>query len=160
MKIYLSVLIVLLISNSCNSGYEQGLSIHVYKLKADYTNLAIVQLSEDNSSLVGFPGRIDTSVYPIKLCDSYYLNGTVGINTAYISMSINDYNSKVGTIISPDSLFSLVIDSDPFLEFYHSMDGEGIWRSDDKYDEFRIDTALINTLIVEGRLEEYFDKLK
>lgn len=158
---YLLILFAGIIIASCNTGFELDDNISVYKLKSDdYIELVSVELSKDKSRVIGFPdpGAIEDKVFPMSLSNDYYLNGA-GIKSAYCSITLKEYSS-LNRNIGPDSLYKLVIDDDPFLEYYLSDDGDGIWRTDNAYDEYRIDTAFINTLIMENRLEDYFRRLK
>jgi len=76
----------------------------------------------------------------------------MGINTAYLSLSIEEYNSY-DPILGVDSLYNYIMEKDPFLEYYISEDNE--LRNEDG-----IDTAFINYLIMENNLAMYFTQLK
>ena len=81
----------------------------------------------------------------------------MGPNTAYLNLSREEYN-KLEIKPSPDSLFKLIIEKDPFTEFYQRMDENGIFRNENGY--YGIDTTLINNLIKKGELTKYFDRIK
>jgi hypothetical protein len=94
---------------------------------------------------------------PVQLTDNYYLNGSMGVNTGYLSLTIeenNAYDIKPGV----DCLYNLLIEKTPYFEYYYRHDYEGTFR--DENGAYGTDTAFINNLIRIGNLEEYFIRLK
>jgi len=147
----LSLICILVIGivGACDSGNVEDLTIHVYKTKQDYSSLVPVQLSPDGKLITSAPGKCA----PLrKLAQGYFLGNTMGINTAYLSLSIEEYNSY-DPILGVDSLYKYIMEKDPFLEYYISEDNE--LRNEDG-----IDTAFINYLIMENNLAMYFTQLK
>ena len=168
MKIIKYILIILFIS--CLPGceifqpYHDHFSLEIYKTKKDYTNNAFVQLSEDKTTIGGTPFKLgqennNLNHYPIKLKKGYLFFGTLGPNTAYLSISIAEWDSliEINQKLSDDSIYKLIIDDDPFLEYYFRKDGNEFWNPDLTPP---FDTARLNKLIMENKLEKYFERLK
>ena len=141
---------------SCEIGMDDDTMIHVYKFKAskDYSEYVPVELSADKKKITAAPGGI--SSMPIKLIDGYYSRGALGVNTGYLSITIEEHNAYE---IKPglDSLYKLLIEKDPFLEYYHRDDDGTFW---DEHGAYGIDTALINDLIRTDKLEDFFERLR
>ncbi len=157
LKLFLFFLVfVLMQSFSCRK--KNDVPIWVYKTKHDYSKLVSVELSKDKSKIVAFPGPNDLNEkWPVKLINGYFLNGTFGQNSGYLSLSIEEYNTHA-VALSPDSLYKLLIDKDPFECFYERYDNDNLFR--DEYVPCGIDTTFINNLIKNGELDVYFNKLK
>lgn len=156
MKDFVLINLVMLILYSCESGKVEDTSIMIYKMKYDYSKNVPVELSTDKSRITSAPGYIN-EIWPIKLTGGYYLNGSMGPNTGYTSLLINEYN-KMEVKIGIDSLYKLIIDTDPFLEFYQRNDEDNTFHNDEGVNG--IDTALLNKLIREEKLTLYFTRLK
>lgn len=142
-------ILLTLIVVSCDYGNVQDLTIHVYKTKQDFSSFVPVQLSPDGLVITSAPGKC---VPPRKLAQGYFLGNTMGINTAYLSLSIEEHNSH-DPLLGVDSLYKYIMEKDPFLEYYISEDNE--LRNEDG-----IDTAFINNLIMNKNLTMYFTQLK
>ena len=114
------VSLLLIISPSCGirvpgPSHAKG-SVVVYKTRNDYRDHVSVQLSEDGSSVVAFPGRSDVMAQrPVELAGGYLLKRMVG--NAFLSMTIEEYASSPRAF-SPEELRDLVIDRRPYLEIY------------------------------------------
>ena len=149
-------ILVLNLSFSCEKRVkDQDESICIYKPKNDYSNNVPVALSEDNTKITSAPGTINTN-WPVKLTQGYYLNGSMGVNTGYLSLTKEEYNEyyvKPGN----DSLYKLLIDKDPYLEYYY-RDDYNIFRDENAPNG--IDTAQINDIIRKDELNKYFERLK
>ena len=150
------ILILLLLISSCETGKVRDTTIWIYKMRKDYSKNVPVELSPDKTKITSVPGDINTR-WPILLIDSFYLGGSMGPNTGYVSLTIEDYN-KLKIKPSNDSLYKLLIDKDPFIEFYQRNDDDGMFHNENG--AWGIDTAFINDLIKNGQLEEYFIRLK
>ncbi len=144
----LSVLVTFLVM-SCGKGLDQDKTIHVHKPKQDYSSHVPIELSLDKATITSAPGKVDP---PIKLVQGFFMGNTMGVNTAYLSLTIEEYNNHV-PLLPIDSLYKYIIETDPFLEYYISEDSD--LRNADG-----IDTLLINDLIREDKLTEYFTRLK
>ena len=148
--VVVSILVSFLVI-SCNSGEDQDRTIHVYKPKNDYSSYVPVQLSQDKKTITSIPGRLDPDG-PQKLIEGFFLGNTMGVNTGYLSLTIEEYNSY-DPLLGIDSLYKYLMDVDPFLEYYIS---ENIALRN----EYGIDTVFINELIREDRLTDYYTRLK
>ena len=49
--------------------------------------------------------------WPVKLISGYYMNGSMGVNSGYLSLTVEEYNSY-DIIPSVDSLFKLLVEKD------------------------------------------------
>ncbi len=142
---------------SCEKVKDEDTTIQIYKFKtdSDYSNNTPVELSVDKSKITSNSSEINDR-WPIKLDSGYYLNGSMGVYSGYLSLSIEEYNSydiKPGV----DSLYNLLIEKDPYLEYYQRND-DGTFRNESGV--YGIDTAMINDLIRTDKLENYFERLK
>ena len=142
---------------SCEKVKNEDTTIQIYKFDTarDYSNNVPVELSLDKNRITSNPSELNTR-WPVKLASGYYLNGSMGVNSGYLSLTVEEYNSY-DIIPGVDSLFKLLIDKDPYLEYYQRND-DGTFRNENGV--YGIDTAFINDLIRKGKLEKYFDRLK
>jgi hypothetical protein len=154
----LIIILVLSVSNlfcSCEKVKDEDTLIQIYKFKTiDYSNNVPVELSDDKNKITSAPGNI--SRMPVKLADDYYLGGSLGVNTGYLSFTIEEHNAfeiKPGV----DSLYNLIIERNPYLEYYYRHD-DGTFKNENGI--YGIDTAMINTLIRADKIETQFKRLK
>lgn len=126
----------------------------IYKMKNDYSKLVPVVLNEDKTAIISYPAPKDLLDhqghlrYPTQQERGYYLDELgVGVNTAYISISMDKYCHMIA-VPSLDSLFSLVIDDDPFMKMYNLGNRK-------QY----LDTQRVAELISSGKYKHY-EKLK
>ncbi|MFO7851928.1 MAG: hypothetical protein ACQERS_10355 [Bacteroidota bacterium] len=152
----LLLILFFIITCSCDEGSDRDTTIWVYKMVTDYSNNAPVELSPDKTKIVSIPGELNLR-WPVGLIDEYFLGGSMGPNTAYLNLSREEYN-ELEIKPSPDSLYKLIIEKNPFTEFYQRMDVNGFFRNENGY--YGIDTTLINNIIKEGKLTKYFDRIK
>lgn len=148
---------VICFCDGCNDLWT-GPPPQIYKLKGDYINKVCVGLTEDKSRIRAYPDMKDNcgdpDNYPLKVDSGYYLDDccNYGVTSAYLSLSKEDYKEY----IPRDSMYKMIIDKDPYEEYY--------------VDENRIliksgteccvlDTALLNEIIKNKKLEEYFKRL-
>lgn len=155
------IIILFLISPSlfysCEKVKDQDTEIQIFKFKTskDYSTNVPVELSDDKNIITSAPGNIFRM--PVKLVDDYYLNGAMGLNTGYLSLTIEEHNAydvKPGV----DSLYNLLVEKDPYLEYYYRNDDDGTFRSENG--AYGLDTAFINEIIISNQLEDYFIRLK
>jgi len=156
MKQFIVILAILFLFCDCCKKKDLDTIIQLYKFKSskDYSNHVPVELSEDEERIASAPGTINR--LPVKLADDYYMNGSMGVNSGYLSMTIEEHNSyeiKPGV----DSIYKMIVEKDPYIEYYHRND-DGTFRNENGV--YGIDTTFINDLIRTDKLEEYFDKLK
>lgn len=151
----ISIFLFLTLTYSCKVNTKDT-TIWIYKMVNDYSQNVPVELSSDKTIIVSHSLNISTQ-WPVSLSNGYYLNGSMGPNTGYLSFSIKEYNN-LETLPSKDSLYKLLVDKDPFIEFYQLNDDRGIFMNENGYLGF--DTVLLNSIINNRRLELYFDRLK
>lgn len=154
MKPFITLFIGILIMYSCEKIGTQDKSMSIYKFKSgkDYSNNVPVSLSNDRTKITSAPGPID--YWPMKLANGYYLNGTMGLNSGYLSLTKEQYNADIPGI---DSMYNYLIDRDPYQEYYLTEDGDIFTEQGGPHG---IDTAFLNDLIRDGKLEKYFERLK
>lgn len=97
----------------------------IYKMKADYSKQVPVILNEEKTKMVSYPAPKDMFYpngelrYPLVLGNDFYLDEIgIGVNTAFISLDIDQYAHMLQAP-SPDSLFKLIVDKDPFDKMYN-----------------------------------------
>ncbi len=148
---------------SCREIYDtQDYTIQVYKFKtgSDYSNNVPVELSKDKKRITSSPGA-KLKRWPIKLANNYYLNGSMGVNSGYISLTIDEFNEsyeKYGFGTSLDTEYKLLVEKDPYIEFFTTKNR--IFYDENESGAYGIDTAMINNLIRTDKLDNFFDKLK
>jgi len=95
----------------------------VYKTKADYSQYVSVILSDDKSRIVSYPAPQDVFTagklaLPTELPHGFWLdNRGIGPNSCFVKITYEEY-SKMAQAPSPDELYNLIIDKDPFTEMY------------------------------------------
>lgn len=102
-----------------------GIPTVVYQMKKDYSALVPVILDDSKTKVVSYPSPKDM-FHPNgelraqqQLSDDFYLDQIgLTINSAFISYTIEHY-SHIIMPPSPDSLFKLIVDSDPFKKMYN-----------------------------------------
>jgi hypothetical protein len=95
--------------------------ILVYKAKPQYRNLVPVELSADKKSVVSYPDPTDIktgtgSPVPVLLHKGYWLDKRgVGLNTAFIRLTYNEY-SKLKSAPSAEDLYHMIVDKKPISD--------------------------------------------
>lgn len=142
---------------SCEKAKDVDTTIQIYKFNVgqDYSNNVPVELSVDKTKITSNSSELNER-WPVKLISGYYMNGSMGVNSGYLSLTVEEYNSY-DIIPSVDSLFKLLVEKDPYLEYYQRND-DGTFNNENG--AFGIDTAMINDLIRTDKLENYFERLK
>lgn len=142
---------------SCEKVKVEDSTIQVYKFDSimDYSEYAPVELASDKAKITSSSSYLNYR-WPVKLSLGFYLNGSMGVNSGYISLSKEEYNT-LEIIPSRDSLYNLLITKEPYQEYYQRND-DGTFRNENGI--YGIDTAKINRLIRTGKLGDYFEKLK
>jgi hypothetical protein len=95
----------------------------IYKTRKDYFNNVPVLLSNDKLSVSAYPDKAD--IYhdgelatPTLLANGYLLdNRGISENSAFVKYTYREYSQLTSTP-SAETLFSMVIDADPFTEIY------------------------------------------
>lgn len=157
MIIRILVFLFSLLMLSCEKD-GNDVSLYIYKTNSDYSDKVSVEMSNDKSKIVAAPGPHDvdtTSNWPQELTNGYLLNGIFGgSNTAFLSVDKKDYYDWT-LYPGSDSLFNLVLDDDPFIEFYYYRDEHNEFSNNNG-----LDTAKMNQLIKDGQLKKYFERIK
>ena len=113
----------------------------IYKTKKDYFYNVPVGLSVDKKSVISYPDKVD--IYhggilatPTLLANGYLLdNRGIDKNSAFTKYSYEKY-SKLSSTPTAETMFSQIIDFEPFLEMYSC--------------NCQRDTAKLNRMIREG----------
>ena len=142
-------------------NYRVDTYIFVYKTRQDYSRNIYIRVNEEKTKVTSYPSLSDIDTIedklPKKLVYGYYLgtrrNGENGIQAVVTSATVYSY----ATVYNLDSLIKLVIDYDPFLEYYVSKD---ISFNNSLRNNFGVDTSKLNTIIRHNELDRYFEKLK
>ena len=143
---------------SCEFGAENDISLWIFRTKSDYSDKVSVELSPDKTRITSFYGPQSSSYTPIRLINGYLIGGVIGgINAGFLSITMEEYHTKYEVAPDPDTLYKLLIDKDPFTDFYTYNYTK---RKNIFYTDNGLDTAQLNKLIRDGELEKYFAKLK
>ena len=115
---------IVLIITSFRPAPVTSPSLLIYKTKKDYSKYVPVTLSEDKSKVVSYPDIKDVYyqgklAYPTALAKGFWLdNRGIGPNSAFIKLTYEEYAKLPGTP-SPDELFAMLLDTNPFREIYN-----------------------------------------
>lgn len=111
-----------------NSVQHAHPAIIIYKTRADYSNLVPVNLNPEKTEVISFPAPSDirsrlNNIRPEPLGKGYLLDHR-GINaqSAYIQLTWEEY-AELNHSPSPEALFKLLIDKNPFISMYHCGNG-------------------------------------
>jgi hypothetical protein len=139
------------------SGAKDRNPVVVFKYKdIDYSKNIWIGMMNDERY---FRRASFDTIWPVKLDNGYWACQDCALEgTAYLSITISEFISKYDNHIWPDSLNECcIIEKKPFQEFYY--------RNDLDPREFfnglgyhGLDTAKLNGLIREGKLEEHFKR--
>ncbi len=145
---------IILVIIGCENGAVRDREIHLYKTNNNYSDKVVVELSKDKARILNVFSPKPQGNWPMSLAENYWLNGTWGANeTAYLSLTNNEYNENP-LVFTKDSLLKLIIDTEPFLEYY--------WRNDNGlfYNGNGVDTVKLNSIIKNKEIEKYFTRIK
>lgn len=154
----ITVIIFSVCFNACEKGaIDAADDLHVFKFRGDYSRNIFVMVNEERTQISAIPDpKRDSTVWawPQELELDYWLNG-IGFNpprTVVTSVKIEDYKEH----IPADSLFELIIDFDPFLEYYICSDRS---KFSYFYNDNGLDTLKLIEVIEKGELKNYFRKI-
>lgn len=123
----------------------------VYKMKKDYSNLVPVVLNEEKTEILVYPAPKDLYNqkrelrFPLPLDKGFYLDEIgIGLNTAYISLTIDEY-AHLLEAPSRDSLFTLIVDHDPFKRMYNLGNRKKYFGNDE----------LVKEIVASGKYKKY-----
>jgi hypothetical protein len=100
-----------------------GPAMVIYKTKKDYSLYIPVTLSDDGSRIVSYPAPTDVMINdklttPSALINGYWLdNRGINMHTAFINITYEAF-SKLNEAPSLDKMYAMIIDKNPFTEFY------------------------------------------
>lgn len=130
-KKIIGIILSLLFLISCTPTVDlsqvdfEGPPTVIYKVSEEYVNLVPIVLNEDKTKVIAYPAPSDMFNikgelrFPTPLEKGFYLDQIgVGLNTAYISLSIEEYSN----LESPprlDELYQLIVSKDPFKRMYN-----------------------------------------
>ncbi len=150
----ISFLTILLVIIGCEKGAVKDREMHIYRTNNNYSNKIVVELSDDKSTILNVVLPETQDKWPMSLIENYWLNGTYGMNeTAYLSLTKTKYNENP-LAYTKDSLLKLIIDKDPFIEYYLRNDN-GLF-----YNGNGVDTFKLNNIIRNDEIEKYFIRIK
>ena len=132
----------------------------VYKTRADYDSLIPVDLYPDKIRISSSPDPTDLIFSsagalrtPSPLHQGYLLdNKGISLNTAFVNISYVEY-AKLDQSPSPEELFRMVVDADPFVEMYECGRIRGFMSQEEAI-------AKLNAMIDDGKLAELCKRLK
>ncbi len=94
----------------------------IYKTKTDYQKFVSVVLSPDKTKIIAYPAPSDVvNQYPVALHNGYFLGKMPGAGSpdgAFLNLTIAQYSRMLASSITPNQLYSLILDKDPFIEIY------------------------------------------
>ncbi|MBR5433553.1 MAG: hypothetical protein IK117_03875 [Bacteroidales bacterium] len=142
--------------------FQIGVSnwVFIYKAKADYSNQIFISVDSSRTYIYRRPKKNEIKEYlkHIKLQDNYFKvegawnhNGWYGLShcdCVPISLTIEQVDSLDS--LTDEELLKLVIDFEPYLEFYSTNRNKIISKLKDD--------NKCNKIIKEGKLSEYMDK--
>lgn len=114
------------VSNINNTNKPQMIAhppIIIYKTTKDYFYNVPVCLSADKTMIFSYPDISDVFyqgelVYPTKLAGGFLLdNRGIDANSVFLKYTYEEY-CKLSATPSPEMLFNMIIDKDPFSEIY------------------------------------------
>lgn len=129
----------------------------IYKMRQDYTDFLPISLTEDKSKVSSYPSPkdLDNGNKSILLADDYKTS-LIWLDYVYTDIKLSDWDRiwdsiHDNNIQTSQFLYEHIIDFDPFVEFY--IDYERIV-------EYNPDTIFLNTVIKNGELIKYFERVK
>jgi hypothetical protein len=170
-KSLISLFIFILLLSSINCKKEVLPGIIVYKTNGDYFDLAtvgfkggeIVRRSSLTQELSKFNFTNQDTIYKfrVKLINGYILSCESNLSTdVFLDLSFKQYMKLEVAggrkTLSNDTIMEHILDRNPYKEFY--IDNSNPRKFPQLVEN--ADTSLINKLIREGKLEQYFVRLK
>jgi len=173
LKPFFFIIIFSLIVTTCDLFTDQAIApgISIYKTRDDYFTLIDIGMKGDrifrtssySQDVNKFYFRDNDTIYKyrIRLVDGYILDFEADERyDVFLSLSFKEcmnleveYNQLC---LPPDTLRKYIIDKDPYIEYYRDMAEPRLFN----YVVEKVDTSEINQIIRDGKLEEYFTRLK
>ena len=153
---------------SCNNEQALAPGISLYKTRGDYFDLADIGMKGDQiTRLPDYYARF--SRFIITDTDTVYKNRAKLINgyildveadetrDVFLDLTFKQYMALASRgHLREDTLKKYILDKDPYVEFYRDIANPRRFDNDIEY----IDTSEINQIIGEGKIEEFFTRLK
>ena len=168
-----SFILLLLLVSSCESFNSQSTApgITIYKTRGDYFDLVTVGLKDGlivrrpsyshDSYKFNFANNDTVYRYRVMLINGYVLDcESDKFTDVFLDISFKKHilmEQKLGrTTLSDSVILKHIIDKEPYIEFYRDESTPRI------FDQFpgEVDTSLINQIIREGNIEQYFTRIK
>jgi hypothetical protein len=134
----------------------------VYKLRSNYIQNVCIGLNVDKTSILCYPSNVDpcgNQLYtPYAMNNGYMFDvcTTYGLNSAFLKLTKTEYQN-VWNQLTLDSLYKLILDKDPFIEYY--VDENRILDIAEPTG-FMYDTIKLNDIITNNELSVKLKRLK
>ena len=166
-------LILLIIIFSCDKIPTEAdyKGVSLYRTKGDYFENVVVWMSKDEGKIAGKPGFPLRNLYitetdtinrnRARIVDGYVLDGEGTLRDAYLSITYKEYLlwlERYDELSFPDdTIWKYMLDLDPYLELWRAKDNEAFlgYTVNSK-----LDTVGLKQIILDGRIEEFFTRLK
>jgi len=122
-----------------------GGAVAIYKTKYNYTNNITVLVSDDQTQVLAFPGVTDVgNQRPVALAGGYYAQRMPG--NVFLSYTIDQYAAHSQSDYTEKDFLNHIVDCAPFTEYWVGCGSA-------------TDTAFFNSMIINGQLSTYMQKL-
>ena len=166
--IYLFIAAMLCSASSCHKSEALYSGVSVYKARGDYfdkLNVGIKNNKIFRTPYVKVGGNViiteTDTIWKLRknLVKDYVLESGGNLKyDAFLDISFKElliWQEKYGeTSFCSDTAWKYMLDQDPYIEFYRAKDNEMFTN------EGNLDTTGLNKIILDGKLEKYFNKLK
>ncbi|MDX9845888.1 MAG: hypothetical protein RBT74_02805 [Tenuifilaceae bacterium] len=144
--------------------------VSLYRTKGDYFENVVIWMNKDGK-IAGKPGFPLSNLYITeddtinrfrsRIVDDYVLDGEGTLREAYLSVSYKEYLlwlERYDELTFPDdTIWKYMLDLDPYLELWRAKDNEAFLGYTVSS---KLDTVGLKQIILNGRIEEYFTRLK
>lgn len=173
LKPFFYIIILSLVVTNCDMFKYQAIApgISIYKTSSDYFTLIDIGMKGDqifrtssySQDINKFYFIDNDTIYKnrVRLIDGYILDCEADERyDVFLSLSFKEcmiLEVKYNQLCLPhDTLRKYIIDKDPYIEYYRDMAEPRLFN----YVVEKVDTSEINQIIRDGKLEEYFTRLK
>ncbi|HZJ73912.1 MAG TPA: hypothetical protein VFC87_03835 [Perlabentimonas sp.] len=143
--------------------------VSLYRTKGDYFENVVIWMNKDGK-IAGNPAfplsnlyiteTDTTNKFRLRIVDGYVLDFEGTISDAYLSVTYKDYLlwlERYDELAFPDdTIWKYMLDLDPYLEHWRAKDNEAFTRNS----HMLMDTVGLKQIILDGRIEEYFTRIK
>jgi len=145
--------------------------VSLYRTKGDYFENVVVWMSRDGDKIAGNPAfplsnlnitKTDTiNRNRARIVDGYVLDGEGTLRDAYLSFTYKEYLlwlERYDELSFPvDTVWKYMLDLDPYLELWRAKDNEAFTANSEVS---KLDTVDLKQIILDGKIEEFFTRLK